>query len=221
MKVAVIGASGKVGRCVVAEAETRGHQVTKIRSGKSRPASSAEQGDYRFADIRNHEEIAAAVAGHDAVVVAVHLDMTDPAVHADDPAVHEVMANAILDGLAQANVLRTVIVGGSGSLRVPPGVFYAFAPDFPNIYFAHASAQTRGWEVIRDADTPVAWSYVSPAFRIHLDPGERTGKFRVGSDYLLTDENGLSRISYEDLAIAVVDELESPSHVREMFTVAY
>ena len=221
MNIAVIGANGKVGTRVVDEARARGHQVTRVRSGRSRTAAGTDDADVRYADVKDHDELAAAVAGHDAVVVAVHLDMDDPEVHADDPKTHEIMAQSILDGVSESGVRRLVIVGGSGSLRVPPGVMYAFAPDFPSIYYPHASAQTHGWEVIRDADTDLDWSYICPAFRIHLDPGERTGKFRVGGDYLLIDENGLSRISYEDLAVAVLDELESPSHVREMFTVAY
>jgi uncharacterized protein len=221
MKIAVIGASGKVGRQVVSEAESRGHEVTRIRSEKARQNGAPETQGYKFADIMNAEQIAAGVAGNDAVVVSIHLDMTDPESHFDDPDAHERMARATLAGLAQAGVLRAVIVGGSGSLLVPPGVMYALSPDFPSEYYAHASAQTHGWEVTRDAETPVQWSYACPAFRIHLDPGTRTGEFRVGDNYLLSDENGLSRISYEDFAVAIVDEIEAPKHIHEMFTVAY
>lgn len=221
MKIAVIGASGKVGRRVVSEAESRGHEVTKVRSEKSRQNGVSETQGYRFADVKNAEQIAAAVAGHDAVVVSVHLDMNDPESHFDDPAAHEQMARATLAGLEQAGVLKAVIVGGSGSLLVPPGVMYALSPDFPSLYYAHASAQTHGWEVTRDAETAVQWSYACPAFRIHLDPGERTGVFRVGGDYLMSDDNGESRISYEDFAIAIVDEIEAPKHVHKMFTAAY
>lgn len=219
MKIAVFGASGRVGRRVVAEAESRGHEVIKIRGPKHKHDTGDDE--YKHADIMEADQIAAAAKGADAAVVTPHLDVEDPDAHAKEPATHVAMSKATLDGLEAAGVLRAVIVGGSGSLRVPTGEYYAFAPYFWKEYYGHATSQTHGWEYIRDAETPVDWSYAIPAFRIHLDEGERTGKFRMGTDQLMLGPDGESRLSFEDFAIIVVDELEQNTHVRQMYTAAY
>jgi hypothetical protein len=126
---------------------------------------------------------------------------------------------ALLAGLAQDGVKRLVSVGGGSSLEVAPSVRLFDTPQFPAEWKAEASAQIEALELFRASTGDVEWSYLSPP--AHIEPGQRTGRYRTGGDQLLTDEKGESRISVEDYAVALVDELERPAHIRQRFTVAY
>jgi hypothetical protein len=124
---------------------------------------------------------------------------------------------ALLAGVAASGVKRLIAVGGAGSLEVAPGVQLVDTPDFPaswkDIALAHRDAMGQY------APSALDWTVVSPAAWIH--PGERTGKYRTEKDRLIVNEQGKSEISAEDFAIAVVDELENPRHMRERFTAAW
>ncbi|HET7480974.1 MAG TPA: NAD(P)-dependent oxidoreductase [Rubrobacteraceae bacterium] len=209
MKLLIIGAAGILGSRILQEAVSRGHDVTAVvrREG----ALSSEQ-DVRVvqADVRDAGVAASIFAGHDAVVVAVS------ARRGGDAPVPEVVRAAI-DGARDASVTRLFVLGGAGSLEVAPGVQLLDAPGFPEAYRAEAIQGREALNVIRDSD--VNWTYLSPAAEI--SPGERTGRYRVGGDQLLTDAEGKSFISAEDYAVAVLDELEHPRHERQRFTVAY
>jgi putative NADH-flavin reductase len=129
-------------------------------------------------------------------------------------------AHALIDGLPQAGVPRVIVVGGAGSLEVAPGKLLEDAPDFPPVYKARAQAQTAQLNVFRSlTEPPVVWTLVSPSLMIA--PGERTGRYRLGADQLLVDSAGESKISAEDFAIAIVDEVEKPTHPNARFTVGY
>ena len=112
---------------------------------------------------------------------------------------------------------RYFVVGGAGSLEVAPGVKLIDTPEFPAIYKAEAAAGGVFLDLLRQ-QSDLEWTYLSPS--AVLSPGERTGKFRLGRDQLLTNDKG-SSISFEDYAIAMADEIEKPAHSRQRFTVGY
>ena len=124
----------------------------------------------------------------------------------------------LIKGLKQAHVKRLIIVGGAGSLQLPTGMQLVDTPNFPVEYKSTALAHRDALKLYQN-EKELEWTYMSPAAEIA--PGIRTGKFRVGGTQLLTDDNGKSFISMEDYAIAVVDEIENPTHIREQMTVAY
>lgn len=203
MKIALIGASGNVGTRIVAEALSRGHQVTGIaRNPEKLPAKSgltAKKGD-----ASDPNALAKVLAGHDAVVSSVPFRSTKAA--------------QVIGAAKKSGVKRLLVVGGAGSLEVAPGVALIDTPQFPEIYKAEASAGRDFLNALR-AEKELDWTYLSPqAFFV---PGERTGKFRLGDDQLLIGADGQSRVSMEDYAIALVDELEKPAHSRRRFTVGY
>ena len=196
MKLVIFGAAGTIGSRIAAEAEARDHEVTRLRSAD--------------ADVTDPAAVADAVAGHDAIVSAVGSFA--------DLGLLTRAARALLQGAGDAGVTRLLVVGGAGSLEVAPGQRLVDTPEFPEEWKPSALAHADALEVYR-ADTSLDWTYVSPAALI--EPGERTGAYRIGGEQLLVDEDGDSRISAEDYAIAIVDELEHPTHVRRRITVAY
>ena len=203
MNVALIGVSGRVGSRVLAELLARGHTVTGIArdvAGVSpRPGVAVKQ-----ADAIDVAQLAPALAGHDAVVSASNFVSSSP--------------EALIAAVKQAGVNRLLVVGGAGSLEVAPGKLLLDTPDFPEAYKPEALAGRDFLDVLR-AERDLDWAYVSPA--AELEPGSRTGEFRLGKDQLLVGSDGRSWISMEDFATALVDELESPEHHRERFTVGY
>jgi putative NADH-flavin reductase len=212
MKIVVFGAGGHVGRLVAEEALDRGHEVTAaVRHPESFDLAG---GGLRVvaADALDPDSVASAAAGHDVAVSAI-----GPA-EDSGPALLPEAARSLLAGLERAGVRRLMVVGGAGSLEVAPGVRLVDTPEFPEAWTGVALAAADALDVFRAADTPVDWTYVSPA--VLLEPGERTGRYRVGGDQLLTDAEGNSRISTADYAIALVDEAENAEHLRERFTVA-
>jgi putative NADH-flavin reductase len=215
MKIAVIGATGNIGRRIVREALDRGHQVTAV--ARHAPKQAPDEKDAKLstaiADATKPDDVAKVVHGHDAIVSAV-----GPAHDGSQPTFLVDAARALIDGARRGGVKRLVTVGGAGSLYVSPGLQLVDTPTFPAAWKGVASAHRDALAVFR----PIAdldWTYVSPA--AFIEPGTRTGKFRVGGDDLLVDANGQSKISMEDFAIAVVDELEQPRAVRRRITVAY
>lgn len=203
MKVALIGFSGQVGTRLLAELLRRGHEVTGIardvRGSAGRPGLRLKRGDATRAT-----ELAPLLAGHDAVISATRFVSSD--------------APALIAAVKQAGVPRLLLVGGAGSLEVAPGQALIDAPGFPTAYKPEAEAGRRFLETLRK-EPRLDWSFLSPA--AEFVPGERTGAFRLGGDRLLTDANGRSWISMEDFALAMVDELETPKHSRQRFTIGY
>ena len=203
MRVALIGASGNVGSRLLAELLNRGHEVTGIvRHTEKLPAQVgliAKRGD-----INDEAGLAQLLRGHDAVVSAVRFQSADP--------------RSLTGAVKSAGVKRLLVVGGAGSLEVAPGVQLVDTPDFPSAYKPEATAARDFLNALRD-ERELDWTFISPS--ISFAPGDRTGKFRLGKDRLLVGSDGESRISMEDYAIALVDELEKPRHSRERFTVGY
>lgn len=200
-KIAVIGATGNVGQRVVAEALRRGHDVIAIARDTSKVPAQAGVTAAQ-ADLADKAAIARAVEGADAVVLSVRFQDLD--------------FDGVLDALK--GVRRLLVVGGAASLEVAPGQVLLDQPDFPDFIKPEATPARAALEKLR-ATTNLDWTFLSPS--VFFGPGERTGKFRLGGDQLLTAADGKSHISYEDYAIALLDEIENPKHIRQRFTVGY
>ncbi|EPR41722.1 hypothetical protein dsx2_3072 [Desulfovibrio sp. X2] len=202
MKIAIIGATGRVGSRIAAEALSRGHQVTGIV--RHPHAAKAPEGvRLVVADARDSAELAMQLAGHDAVVSAANFAV--------------LTAEPLLEAVRSAGITRLFVVGGAGSLEVVPGRLVVDEPSFPAEFLAEAVPGKEFLDALRTVDD-LDWTFLSPP--AEFAPGERTGTYRTGGDQLLTDDTGRSRISMEDYAIAALDELEHPRHVKQRFTVA-
>lgn len=209
MRITVFGAAGAVGSRVVAEALWRGHDVTAVVRDPARlPHDTPAR--VRTGDASDVEDVAALSVGQDLVISA-----TRPAPGHENDLV--TTAKALLAGLARTGV-RLLLVGGAAGLTVPGtgGLTVAETPDFPPAWRPIALACNEQLEACR-AETRADWAYLSPPAL--LEPGERTGVYRVGGDKLLVDAAGRSAISMEDLAVALLDEAERPRHRRARFTV--
>lgn len=203
MKVALIGVSGHVGSRLLAEMLERGHSVTGIARDTSKVASRPGL-VLKSGDGTRPEQLAPLLAGHDVVASATRFQTSDPA--------------ALIAAVKQAGVPRLMVVGGASTLEVAPGEMLLDTPGFPDAYKPEAEAGRRFLEALR-AEKDLNWTFLSPS--AEFVPGERTGKFRLGRDELLSDAKGESWISMEDYAIAFVDEMENPKHPRQRFTVGY
>lgn len=213
MKLALIGPTGFVGSAVLDEALQRDHQVTALARTPGKLA--ARDGlTVVQADVLDPAQVAAAVAGHDAVISAYNPGWSDPQLY--DTFLRG--TRAIFEGVKRAGVKRLLVVGGAGSLYVMPGVQLVDTPEFPEAWKQGALAAREALNLIRQ-ETGLDWTFVSPAAR--LEPGERTGKYRLGADELLMDGDQPARISVADLAVSILDEVERPQHIRKRYTAAY
>ena len=203
MKIAIIGATGNVGRRLLDEALRRGHDVTAIARDISALTPTPKLAVVR-ADAQEPTTLAAALAGHDAVVSSVAFRMVEPA--------------ALIDAVRRSGVKRYLVVGGAGSLQIAPGSLLVDAANFPAAYKEEASKGKLFLDALREV-ADLDWTMLSPSALFVA--GERTGTFRLGADSLLSASDGKSWISYEDYAVAMLDEIEQPKHVRRRFTVGY
>jgi uncharacterized protein len=209
MRVVLYGATGKAGSVILKELVNRGHSVTAVartpeKVQKLKNVSVVQD------DLSDPTKIAGILKGADAVVSAYGPppDKTTEIIGATD---------RLVQGIEQAGGPRLIVVGGAGSLFVAPGVTVRESGHLPKEWIPIVDAHI---QVLRNLkQSTINWTYFSPAG--FFEPGERTGKFRLGKDDLITDAQGNSRISFEDYAIALVDELENPQHQRERFTIGY
>jgi len=203
MNIAIIGATGYTGTPLTAEALSRHHHVTAIarKAGQipAAPGLSAKALDYT-----DTAALAAALEGKEAVLVAVKFHNADTA--------------PLLQAIKRAGVKRVLVIGGAGSLQAAPGLDVVDTPNFPAEYKEEALAAREFLRTLRK-ENGLDWTLLSPSAL--LVPGERTAKYRVGGDTLLVDAQGKSSISIQDLAKALIDELEQPRHIRQRFTVGY
>ena len=200
-KIALIGASGNAGARILQELSNRGHEVTGLARNPEKiaalPGVTAQK-----VDAHDRAALAAALNGHDAVISSVHFTASD--------------ADTLIGAVRDAGIKRYLVVGGAGSL-LSGGKRLIDSPDFPEAYRAEATAGAAFLATLQ-ASNDLDWSFLSPS--AEFVPGKRTGTFRLGQDDLLVNANG-SSISFEDYAIALVDELENPAHIRARFTVGY
>ncbi|WP_247257366.1 NAD(P)-dependent oxidoreductase [Pseudomonas moorei] len=202
-KIAIIGATGRAGSQLLEEALRRGHSVTAIARDTSKigPRAGVVSQNVNALD---SAALQAAVAGHDVVISAAHFS-TLP-------------ASAVIGPVKKAGVNRLLVVGGAGSLLLPDGTRVIDSKGFPAEYKAEAGAGAEFLENLRQ-EQDLDWTFLSPS--AEFVEGERTGKFRIGKDDLLVSSEGRSWITFADYAIAMLDEVDAPKHIRQRFTVGY
>ncbi len=210
MRLVIFGGGGRIGQRVVQEALSRGHEVTAVL--RASPRLEMEHPGLRCvtADVTSADAVADAATGHDAAASAVGPGRTG------DVGVIVAAARALVAGLVVSGPRRLIVVGGAGTLEIRPGVQRLDTPEFPEAYRPSGYAQREALALYRASE--LDWSYLSPP--IVIEPGDRTGHYRVGGDQVVFDAQGRSRISMEDYAVALLDELERPRHIRARFTVA-
>jgi uncharacterized protein len=214
MRIVLFGAGGKIGRAIADEMLLRSHEVTGVTRGGNVVGSAELAMTVKAADVTNPDAAADIVKDHDVVASAV-----GPRLGVDDD--EEILvgaARSLITAMRKAKLRRLVVLGGAGGLEVSPGVRVIDQPDFPAIWKKNALAQINALGLYRKAND-LDWTVVSPAAVI--EPGERTGMYRLGGDQLLVDVEGKSRISIADYAVAFVDELERGNAIRRRITVAY
>jgi putative NADH-flavin reductase len=203
MKVALIGATGRIGSKITTELLGRGHSVTAIvrnpEKAPSQPNLKALKGD-----VTEPDSVAVLVRGHDAVISSAPFN---PGISVK-----------VLEAVRKSGVKRYIAVGGAGSLKAADGKLVMENPQIPAEWLPSIKEGSELLKLLR-ADQQLDWTFFSPA--VQIGPGERTGNFRLGGDEVVAAADGKSSISYDDYAIALVDELEKPKHVRRRFTIGY
>jgi putative NADH-flavin reductase len=212
MKIAVFGAGGRIGSRIVDEALNKGHNVTAVVRHPENYTKIHQHLKVAKADLFNSQDVETGAFDQDAVVSAY-----SPAAGVPPSTITEV-ALPLINGLKQAHVKRLIIVGGAGSLEVAPGKQLVDTPDFPEAYKPASLAHREALKIYQK-ENDLDWTFVSPSAVIM--PGERTGKYRTAANQLLTAANGKSYISMEDFAAGIIDEIETPVHIREIFTIGY
>jgi putative NADH-flavin reductase len=213
MRIAIIGASGQIGAFIRDEALARGHQVTAI---VRRPENIIVQNPRLTvvkADILK-DKVDELVKGHDTVISAYNPGWSNPDIYNEQIKGYK----TIIGGVKKSGIKRLLVVGGAGTLEVAPGVQLIDTASFPENIKGGVLATREVLHMLRK-EKELEWTFLSPPSSIA--PGERTGHYRVGKDQLLKNKEGESKISTQDYAIAMLDELEHPQHIRERFTVAY
>ena len=214
MNIILIGASGNAGSRILRELQSRGHDVTAVvRNPQKLPPEVKRQRD----DVSNGSRIQEILSGADALVSAYNPP-------ADNPEQLAQVTAHLIQAVRKARVSRFVMVGGAASLEIAPGMTALASGYLPKEWVPEATAHQKALESLQASD--INWTYLSPpAF---FEAGERTGKFRLGTKSLIVDEKvtspipfGNSRVSFEDYAVALVDELERPAYLRAQFTVGY
>jgi putative NADH-flavin reductase len=216
MKIVLFGATGNIGQRIAAEALRRGHTVIGVVRDPAEVKSPDPRVTLVQGDATDAESVARVARGADAIVSAISPRPNPRGLSAPSLSA---AAKALIEGAKKAGVRRLLVVGGAGSLEVAPGIRLMDAPGFPEAYKAEAKEGADSLAVYRERGKGLDWTFLSPAAEI--GPGQRTGKYRITGDKFLADGKGHSRISYEDYAVALVDELEKPQHAGQRFGVAY
>ena len=201
-KIAILGATGNAGQRLVTEAASRGHSVTGV-SRHADEQAPREGVSWVKADIDNVDDTAAKIAGHDAVILSMPFK--------------DLNFQNLFDVAKKAGA-PLYVVGGAASLKTDDGVVLLDTPGFPDFIKVEATPARDFLNLLKEGQG-FDWTFLSPA--MFFGPGERTGTFRLGTDTLLTAPDGKSSISYEDFAIAMIDEIEAPRHRNARFTVGY
>ncbi len=213
--VALIGASGFVGTAILNELLERGHKVTAIARNPEKVKTKNDRLTLVKADVAEVETIIETCHGKDAIISAYNPGWANPNIY------EETLRNypLILESAKRAGVKRLLCVGGAGTLFCAPGLRVVDSGVIPEEILGGVKSLGEFYLNTLMNEHDIDWVFFSPAGT--LEPGERTGKFRLGKDDLVVDAEGNSRISVEDYAVAMVDELENPAHHYERFTIGY
>lgn len=214
-KVALIGASGFIGSQLVKELLSRGYQVTAIVRSADKIKNDDKNLKVVSADVFDTDKLAEVLKNNDAVISAYNPGWTNPNIYDDTIKGYQ----SIIEAVKKAGIKRLQAVGGAGSLLIAPGKTVVDSGAIPDEILPGVKALAL---VLKDQFLPekeLDWVFFSPAGTI--EPGERTGKYRLGLDNLITDDQGNSKISVQDYAKAMVDELENPKHHQQRFTIGY
>lgn len=214
MKIALIGATGFVGSAVLNEALGRRYEVAAIARDTSKITVKSERLTLITADVYDTGALADVLKGHDAVVNAFNAGWTNPNLYDDFIKGSESIQQAV----KLSGVKRLLVIGGAGSLEIAPGVQLVDTPEFPAQWKSGATAARDYLNTIKK-ETELDWTFLSPAIQLH--PGARTGAFRLGTDQPVFDADHKSDISVEDMAVAIIDELEQGQFIRKRFTLGY
>ena len=213
MKVALLGPTGFVGSALLNEALDRGHVVTAIVRDREK-LEKREGLTAKAGDVYDTASLATLIRGNEALISAFNAGWRNPNLYDD-----QVRGTAsIIAAIKKAEIERVLWVGGAGGLEVAPGVRVVDNPEMPDWVRPGSLAMINALDQLQE-EPELAWSYLSPP--AELEPGQRTGKFRLGNDQLVVDASGKSKISVQDYAVAMIDELERPTHLRQRFTVGY
>lgn len=217
MKIALIGASGFVGTAVLNEAISRGYNVTAIARNPANIKVTSNLVSVKKADAFDIDGLVSVLKGHDVVVSTYNAGWENPNLYQDFVKGSE----AIQSATKKAGIKRLLVVGGAGSLEIAPGVQLVDTPQFPAEYKTGATAARDYLNIIKK-ETELDWTFLSPAILMH--PGitdGRTGKYRTSLDTPVFDANNESRLSVEDLSVAILDEVEQGKFIKKRFTAAY
>jgi len=233
MQIGVIGATGTIGSRTVSEALSRGHHVTAFGRDASRIQDARENIAWTSLDVTDARGLAAVLPGLDVLISGfgpgnAARDPADAVARAiADPKVYVRAATALLAALDSRPRVRLIVIGGAANLEVRPGLVFTDSSELidqaldqfglPREYAAAMRGHSDALNVFRTSNR--LWTYLSPA--IDIVPGERTGRFRIDGDQPVMDADGRSRISAEDVAVAVIDEAELPRFVQRRFTIGY
>lgn len=215
MKIAIIGATGFVGSSILNELASRNHEITAIaRNPKTNETPNI---NWKKADVNNIEELSKIIAGNDVIISAYNPGWTNPNIYND----FIEGSKAIQEAVKKSGTKRFIVIGGGGSLFVAPNLQAVDTPNFPKEYHTAASAARDYLNIIKE-EKELDWAFFSPALEMHqgITTG-RTGKYRLGLENPVFDENQRSILSVEDLAIVIADEVETPKHHQVRFTAAY
>ncbi len=217
MKIALIGATGFVGSAILKEALSRDHQVTAILRHPEKLTVKDPDLMVVKGDIMDTERLAFLLKGHDIVISAYNPGWTNPDIY------NEFLkgSQSVQQAVKKSGVKRYLVMGGAGSLFIAPGKQLVDTREFPEIFKGGASAARDYLNTLKKEDQ-LEWTFLSPAIEMNPAlPHKRTGRYRVGADEPVFDDNKKSAISVEDVAVAAMDEAEHPGHIRKRFTVAW
>jgi putative NADH-flavin reductase len=213
MKIALIGATGFVGSNILNELANRNHEITAIARNPKKESNV----NWVAADIFDIDGLTEILKGNDVVINAYNPGWTNPNIY--DDFING--SKSIQEAVKKSGVKRFITIGGGGSLYVAPNLQAVDTPDFPKEYYAGATAARDYLNIIKE-EKELDWAFFSPAFEMHqgITTG-RTGKYRLGLENPVFDENQRSILSVEDLAVVIADETENPKHHQVRFTAAY
>lgn len=213
--VVLIGASGFVGNAILNELLSRGHKVTAVVRNPEKINVSNSNLEIVKADIADTNAMVGICKGKEAIISAYNPGWTNPDIY------EETLRNypLILEAAKRSGAKRLLCVGGAGTLFCAPGLRVVDSGAIPDAIMGGVKSLGEFYLNTLMNEKDIDWIFFSPAGT--LEPGKRTGKFRLGKDDLIIDENGISHISVEDYAVAMVDELENQKHHCERFTIGY